>query len=113
MAFDEGLAQRIRDVLDRRMDLTGRIVEKKMFGGIAFMLQGNMSMGVIKEDMVIRADKDKHESMLSLPHARPMDFTGRPMKGWVYVDAASIDDDEVFEEWVLRGIDYALSLPAK
>jgi hypothetical protein len=81
MAYDEGLAQRLRDILVDQPDL----VEKKMFGGIAFMLQGNMACGVNKEDLIVRLDPTQYEAALTRPNARPFNLTGRAMKGWVMV----------------------------
>ena len=109
MAYDEGLAERVRDVLADRSD----IVEKKMFGGLSFMLQGNMSCGVLEEDLLVRVGPEAHEAALALPHARPMDFTGRSMKGMVFVDPEGLESDEELSEWVKRGLEFALSLPPK
>jgi TfoX/Sxy family transcriptional regulator of competence genes len=109
MAYDEGLAQRIREVL---VDQDG-VVEKKMFGGIAFMVHGNMACGVVKEDLMVRVGPDAYDESLDLPHARPMDFTGKPMRGMIYVDAGEIDDEDELGEWVQRGVAYATSLPPK
>jgi TfoX/Sxy family transcriptional regulator of competence genes len=82
MAYDEALAQRVRDLLAPREELT----EREMFGGIAFMLAGNMACGVIGGDLLVRLGKEDAERALGEPHVRPMDFTGRPMKTTVYVD---------------------------
>ncbi len=109
MAYDEGLAQRIRDSLQ---DQAG-VVEKKMFGGIAFMVQGNMSVGVVKEDMCVRCGPVVYEDLLARPHARVMDFTKRPMKGWLFVGPEGYEDDADFNGWVAAGVDFARSLPAK
>ena len=87
MAYDEQLAQRIRDLLDAQPD----VAEHKMFGGIAFMVGGNMCCGVIGEELIVRLDPPQGETLaLSEPGARPMDFTGRPMRGWLYVAAEAI-----------------------
>ena len=109
MAFDEALAERVRDVLAPR----GEVTERKMFGGIAFMLSGNMAVGVIGEDLMVRLDPADTEKALVEPHARPMDFTGRPMKNMVYVDPAGTADDESLAGWVEAGADFAASLPPK
>ena len=109
MAYDEGLAQRIRDLLDDREDVT----ERKMFGGLCFMVGGNMSCGVVGEELMLRAGKEGYEEFLTLPHAREMDFTGKPMRGMLYVGTKGIDDDSDLEAWVLRGVDFASSLPPK
>jgi TfoX/Sxy family transcriptional regulator of competence genes len=109
MAYDEALAERIRDVLAARSDVS----ERKMFGGIAFMLGGNMAVGVIGEDLMVRLDPADAEKALTEPHARPMDFTGRPMKNMVYVDSGGTDADEDLAAWVEAGADFASSLPPK
>ncbi len=109
MAYDEGLAQRIREAFEGQPG----VVEKKMFGGIAFMVQGNMSVGVIGEELMVRVGPDGYDDALAQPHARPMDFTGRPMKGFIYVDEAGIEGDETLQSWIDRGVMFARSLPAK
>jgi TfoX/Sxy family transcriptional regulator of competence genes len=109
VAFDEALADRIRDVLASRPGLS----ERKMFGGIAFMLAGNMAVGVIGEDLMVRLDPADAEKALREPHARPMDFTGRPAKNMVYVDSEGTAGDEGLAAWVEVGADYASSLPPK
>lgn len=109
MAFDEGVAQRIREVIGERPDL----IEKKMFGGIGFMLRGNMACGVIKDDLIIRVGPEGYEDSLAQSHARPFDFTGRPMKGWIMVGRDGYEADKDIKTWVQKGVDFALSLPAK
>jgi len=109
MAFDEALAGRIRDVLAARSELS----ERRMFGGIAFMLTGNMAVGVIGEDLMVRLDPADAERALAEPHTRPMDFTGKPMKNMVYVDSQGTASDKDLAKWVEAGADYAMSLPPK
>ena len=109
MAFDEGLAERIRTELANRNDIT----EKAMFGGLSFLLNGNMSVGVIKDDLVVRVDPEQNDDLLKLPHARPMDFTGRPMRGWIFVAPDGLSEDEDLRAWVKRGVDFAEALPPK
>ena len=109
MAYDEGLAQRIREQLDGRPGL----VEKKMFGGIVFMLRGNMAAGVIGDDLIARVGEDAYEGALARPGARVFDFTGKPMRRWVVVDGGAIQDDETLADWLDAGAAYALSLPPK
>lgn len=109
MAYDEALAERIRDALST----TEGVVEKKMFGGIAFMVRGNMTCGVVKDDLMARVGRDAHAEALELPGARPMDFTKRPMKGMVFVDGASLDNDEALRGWVERCLAFTSTLPAK
>lgn len=109
MAYDEGLAQRIREKLDEHSGIT----EKKMFGGIAFMLNGNMSVGVVKNDLCVRCGKEAADQAAGQLGARPMDFTGRPMKGWLFVSEEGTEADEALDEWIALGINYASSFPAK
>jgi TfoX/Sxy family transcriptional regulator of competence genes len=109
MAYDEGLADRIRAVLAPREGLS----ERKMFGGIAFMINRNMACGVIGEELMVRLDHEEAERALAEPHARPMDFTGKPMKGMLYVSAEGIAGDEQLAGWVELGADHAASLPPK
>ena len=109
MAYDEQLADRVRGVLARRKDVS----EKKMFGGLSFMLGGNMCCGVDKDNLMIRVGPEQYETALAQPHARPMDFTGRPLKGMVYVDPEGYRTDAALAAWVKRGVGFAASLPAK
>ena len=109
MAYDESLADRVREVLSARAGLS----ERRMFGGIAFMVAGNMAVGVIGDDLMVRLDPADAEKALSEPNVRPMDFTGKPMKGMVYVDPAGTEEDEDLVGWVEAGADFAASLPPK
>lgn len=109
MAYDEGLAQRVREVLEDRADVT----EKKMFGGLAFLIGGNMCTGIVGDELMVRVGPDAHAEALARPEAREMDFTGRSMKGFVYVGCDGIEDDAELAAWVARGVAFAASLPAK
>ena len=109
MAYDEGLAQRIREVLAGQPGL----VEKKMFGGVGFMLQGNMACGVNQENLIVRVGPTRYEEALGRPHARVFDMTGRPMKGWVSVGPGGYKTDRDLQDWVQQGVVFALSLPPK
>jgi TfoX/Sxy family transcriptional regulator of competence genes len=109
MAFDENLADRVRDALLPCADVS----ERKMFGGIAFMVGGNMAVGVIGDDLMVRLDPADAEQALQEPHTRPMDFTGRPMKGMIFVESSGTDADEDLASWVDAGADFAASLPSK
>ena len=109
MAYDEGLAQRIRETL---ADADG-LSERRMFGGIAFMLHGNMAVGISGDELMVRVGPEAYEDALAQPHARVFDMTGRVMRGWVVVAAAGIADDGALDVWVRRGADYARSLPPK
>jgi TfoX/Sxy family transcriptional regulator of competence genes len=108
MAYDEGLAQRVREEMG---DLPG-YVEKEMFGGIGFMLHGNMAVGVIGEGLIVRVGQERYEAALAEPYAEVFDMTGRPMTGWVVVAAEGYASDEELERWVKAGVAYASSLPA-
>jgi TfoX/Sxy family transcriptional regulator of competence genes len=108
MSYDEKLAQRVRKILAARSD----VAEKKMFGGLAFMLRGRMFCGVIKEDLVVRVGPHQHEVALQQPHARPMDFTGRPLTGYVYVAPAGYQSRSALEKWVQRGVAFVSKMPA-
>ncbi len=109
MADDEALARRVRRALADHPT----VIEKKMFGGVAFMLAGHMCCGVVNDDLMVRVGPEKFDEALARPHARPMDFTGRPLKGMVYVGPEGYRSDADLAEWVRRGVNYALSLPPK
>ena len=109
MAYDEVLAARIRSLLAKRGDVT----ERKMFGGIAYMVADHMAVGVIRDDLMVRVGSDAEAAALAEPHARPMDFTGRPARGMVYVAPAGVASDADLARWVERGAAYAASLPPK
>ena len=109
MAYDETLAARVRGVLSDQFG----VVEKKMFGGVAFMLRGNMCVGIVKDDLLVRVGKENHAAALALPHARVMDFTGKPMQGFIYVTPEGIATEDDLRAWVGRGIAFAGTLPAK
>jgi TfoX/Sxy family transcriptional regulator of competence genes len=107
MAYDERLAARIRSVLDAR---TG-VEERKMFGGLAFLLDGRMFCGIVKGELMVRVGPERYAEALALSHARPMDFTGRPMTGMVYVAAAGLRG-AALDRWVGRGIEGLATPPA-
>jgi hypothetical protein len=109
MAYDEKLATRIRDLLGGR----DGIQEKKMFGGIAFLLNGNMACGVNGADMIVRLAPEETDAALSEPGVRLFDMTGRPMKGWIMVGAQATTKARDLRRWVDRGTAYAGSLPPK
>ena len=109
MAYDEQLAERVRLTLAGRDALS----ERKMFGGIAFMLAGNMFCGVVKDELMVRVGPERYDDALSRPHARPMDFTGRAMRGMVYVSPEGIHTDEALKRWVEQGLGFAASLAPK
>ena len=109
MAYDEALAARIRTALKGRPEVT----ERKRVGGIAFMVAGNMAVGVIGEDLMARVGPDAHDDALAEPHVRPMDFAGRPMKGMVYVGPDGVATDDDLRGWVDRSAEFAARLPPK
>lgn len=109
MAYDEGLAERVRQLLDESAGL----VEKKMFGGVGFLLQGNMACGVHKDYLIVRISPESQEAALRQPNVRVFDLTGRPMSGWILVEKEGVAEEEALRYWVQRGIDYARSLPPK
>jgi TfoX/Sxy family transcriptional regulator of competence genes len=109
MAYDEKLAERVRGALAGRPDLS----ERKMFGGLAFMLGGHMACGVVKDELMLRVGPERYEEALALAHVRAMDFTGRPMKGMVYVGTAGLGTDADLRGWVERAAAYSGSLPPK
>jgi TfoX/Sxy family transcriptional regulator of competence genes len=109
MAYDEGLAERVRQVLSGRKGLT----ERKMFGGIAFMLDGKMCCGVIEDDLVVRVGPERYEEALAEPHARPMDFTGRSLRGFVFVGPDGCRTGEALAGWVRQAADFVQSLLEK
>lgn len=109
MAYNEKLAGRIRAIVGEDPGLS----ERKMFGGIAFMLNGNMFCGVTRDDLMARVGPDRFEEALACPGARPMDFTGRPMKGMAFVGPEGYATDEQLRAWVEQTLDYARSLPAQ
>jgi TfoX/Sxy family transcriptional regulator of competence genes len=109
MAYSLELAEKIRS---RLKDMQG-LEEKKMFGGVGFLLRGNMAVGVHHESLMVRFDPGKNEALLSRPHTRIFDMTGRPMKGWLLVEPEGWRDEAQLSAWIREGSDYALSLPPK
>lgn len=84
-----------------------------MFGGLCFLLFGNMVYGIIKEDLIVRIGVDKYAEMLKMPHTREFDLTGRPMKGWIMVLSEALDFDEALNDWVQRSVSFVRTLPPK
>ncbi|TWT60950.1 TfoX/Sxy family protein [Rubinisphaera italica] len=106
---EEELIERIRPLMKRRKGYS----EKKMFGGVCFMINGNMCVGPWKGALIVRLDKEGHEDTQSEPHVKPMDITGKVMKGWALVEPAGIESVEELKAWVERAVKFARSLPAK
>ena len=109
MGYDKELAERIRAFLK---DKPG-IDEKKMFGGICFLLHGNMVCGVLNNDLIVRVGPEKYGDSLRFPHARPFDITGRAMKGWIMVSAEGHKKSQDLAYWVKQGLAFTSQLPAK
>jgi len=109
MPYNVDLEMRIRQVLGGLAGLTDR----KMFGGIGFLVNGNMACGVHKDALIVRVGPEGYEKALAGPRTRPFDITGRPMKGWVMVDREGYGSDEALRGWVRQGVDFALTLPPK
>ncbi len=109
MAFSETLAKRVRDVLARKRG----IEEKKMFGGVCFVLNGNMLAGVWKDYLIARLEPDQGDRALLEPHVRQMDITGKPMKGWIMVEPKGIDDDVQLKAWIQRATKFVGKLARK
>ncbi len=109
MAYDPLLADRVR----RELRHVEQVAEIKMFGGLCFTVSGNMCCGVLKDDLVIRLDREDALRALRLPHTRPMDFTGRPLRGFLYVHRRGHRTQPALRRWVRRALAFASSLPPK
>lgn len=109
MAYDEKLAERLGKIFKRRKGAS----EKKMFGGIAYMLNGHMCCGIVKDTLMVRVGPGAYEDALKEKHVKPMDFTGKPMKGYVYVEPQGIESDDDLKSWTDRGIKFVKTLPPK
>jgi hypothetical protein len=110
MPYDEALAARVRDELLGEPGLT----EKRMFGGLGFMVDGNMAVAASSSgDLMVRADPDSSQQWIDGESVRPMEMRGRPMTGWLLVSVESLEDDAALKTWVARGVAYARSLPSK
>ena len=110
MAYDEELADRIRALTAGDPDLT----EQRMFGGMAFLVGGSMAVAASGQGgLMVRVDPDETDTLVAEPHARPFEMRGRPMQGWLRVDAEGVATEEQLQAWVTRGMTYARSLPPK
>ncbi|MHB9857421.1 TfoX/Sxy family protein [Streptomyces sp. YIM S03343] len=109
MAYDEGLAERIRE----RLAADPAVTEKRMFGGIAFLYGGNMAVGVTGDDLIVRVGPDATDEALARPGARLFDMTGRPMRGWVVVAGSAVAEDSELGAWIEEGRAFAAGLPPK
>ena len=108
MAYNEELAGRVQALLAERTD----VEEKKMFGGLSFMVAGQMCCGVLKNDLIVRIEPAEFDTLVAQPHVRPFDFSGRPMQGMVYVASDALADTDALQAWVQRAIDYIATHPA-
>jgi TfoX/Sxy family transcriptional regulator of competence genes len=109
MAYDQELARRISVIMKNSPDW----VEKKMFGGVGFLINGNMACGVHKDNLIVRLPEAESDQALKLPNVTVFDMTGRPMKGWIMVKPAGVKTDKELRKWVERSADFASSLPKK
>ncbi len=109
MAYNKELSTRIRQCLTDVQGLTSKV----MFGGVGFLVNGNMACGVHGENLIIRLSPADGEKVLTRPHTRPFDLSGKPMRGWVYVEPEGFATEADLQAWVNRGVDYARSLPPK
>jgi TfoX/Sxy family transcriptional regulator of competence genes len=109
LAYDEFLAARIRAALSGKPGLK----EKKMFGGVGFLLDGNMACGVHKDVLIVRTGPERYAEALAHPHTHPFDMTGKPMTGWVTVSSVGFASEEDLLFWLRQGVDFTLTLPPK
>ena len=109
MPYDERIAKRVRGEIGGMPGL----VEKKMFGGAGFIVLGNMAVGVLGNDLIVRVGAAEYAEALAQPHVRVFDMTGRPMRGWVLVSPEGYETDDDLRRWIEQGVAFALTLPAK
>ena len=109
MPYDTGLAQRVREILEEEPGFD----EKKMFGGICFLLFGNMVCGIIKDDLIVRVGAAKYDVALKMPHTKKFDLTGKALTGWVMVLSTALDSDEELSDWVQKAVPFVRTLPPK
>jgi len=109
MAYDPKLEERIQ----AKLKGTRGLVEKKMFGGVGFMIHGNMACGILKEDLIVRVNPESHHEILKRPHVKPFDNMGRPMAGWILVTPEGCRADKALASWIQMGVEFAKTLPAK
>jgi hypothetical protein len=109
MAYDEDLADRVRD----RVAAESGVAEKRMFGGLAFLLDGNMAVGISGDDLMVRVGPEATDEALARPHTRAFDMTGRPMRGWILVAPDGVAGEDDLAAWIARGVAFARTLPPK
>lgn len=109
MAYDTNLAKQIIEALQG----VPAVDEKKMFGGVGYLVHGNMAVGVHKNDLIVRVGPENHTEAMKRPYTKPFDMTGRSMSGWLVVDASGLTDPQVLADWIAQGVTYAQTLPHK
>lgn len=109
MAYDEGLAERVREILEEEPGFD----EKRMFGGLCFLLFGNMVCGIIKDDLIVRVGTGRYQAMLKMPYTKKFDLTGKALSGWVMVSSEALDSDDDLNTWLQRGVSFVRTLPPK
>jgi len=109
MPYDEGLAQRVREILEEEPEFG----EKKMFGGICFLLFGNMVCGIIRDDLIVRIGATNYNAALKMPLTKKFDLTGKALTGWVMVLSTALDSDEELNDWVQKAVTFVRTLPPK
>lgn len=110
MAYDELLTERMRGDL---VAMRTKFVEKKMFGGLAFMVKDRMCCGIVRDDLMVRVTDARYEEVLKMPHAREMDFTGKPMRGFVYVSEEGTSNTRSLQKWLKMGVEFAMTAEKK
>lgn len=108
MAFDDQLVDRIRVILKNE-----NLIEKKMFGGIGYLINGNMACGVHGNNLIVRVGKDQYTNLLNRPSAKPFDLTGKAMSGWLEIIPSGTRDEKELAEWIRLGVEFARTLPSK
>jgi TfoX/Sxy family transcriptional regulator of competence genes len=109
MAYSESLSRRLRQLLAQH----NNIEEKKMFGGVGFLLNGNMLVGVWKESMIVRLGPDEGDKALKERHVKEFDITGRAMKGWILIAPTGLKEDDQLDAWIQRAVNFVGTLPGK
>lgn len=109
MAYNEELVEKVKAIIESKPGFD----MKKMFGGVCFLLNGNMACGVLNDDLIVRVGVDKYDDLLKLPETKQFDITGKPMKGWVMIIADKKKTIKNLKDWVERGVNFALKLPLK
>ncbi len=112
MPFDPGLAERLEDIISSRFSHLHGLKETRMFGGFGYMLNGNMCLGIHKDTLIVRVGTAA-EALVKEPHVRPMDLTGKIMKGWATIEPEAMEDDAALERFCLIAVEFVRGLPAK